>query len=97
MNSFTSKERFNAKANSVSLKDVIGEKIDVTAVDFAIDGDKEITYFKSSDDIIYSSISKTVASLANEMQDFDDDEIVTIKIISKKSKQGRDYITLELC
>ena len=96
MRELTAKEKFNSKANSIPLKDVSGEIINAVAVGFGTKSDGEaVAYIISDDGIAYGTISKTAIDLIIEMADFQDD-VVSIKVISKKSKANRDYITLEL-
>ena len=97
MREMTVKERFNAKANSIPLKNVSGEIINIVAVGFGTnntDGDA-ICYIIADDGVAYGTISKTAIDLLVELKDFNDD-VVAIKVITKKSKSNRDYITLEL-
>lgn len=96
MRELTAKEKFNAKANSIPLKDVSGEMINVVAVGVGSNSKGEaVAYIIADDGIAYGTISKTAIDLIIEMTDFQDD-VVTIKVITKKSKANRDYITLEL-
>ena len=96
MRELTAKEKFNAKANSVPLKDISGEKINAVAVGIGSNSDGEaVGYIIANDGVAYGTISKTAIDLLIELADFED-EIVTIKVITKKSKANRDYITLEL-
>lgn len=96
MRELTAKEKFNAKANSIPLKDVSGETINAVAVGVGSNSKgEEVAYIIADDGIAYGTISKTAIDLIIEMIDFQDD-VVTIKVITKKSKANRDYITLEL-
>ena len=96
MRELTAKEKFNAKANSIPLKDVSGEMINAVAVGVGSNSTGEtVAYIIADDGIAYGTISKTAIDLIIEMADFQDD-VVTIKVITKKSKANRDYITLEL-
>ena len=96
MRELTSKEKFNSKANSIPLKDVSGEIINIVAVGFGNNSDGEaVGYIIADDGVAYGTISKTAIDLLIELADFQDD-VVAIKVITKKSKSNRDYITLEL-
>ena len=96
MRELTSKERFNSKSNSIPLKDVSGEIINIVAVGFGNNSDGEaVGYIIADDGVAYGTISKTAIGLLIDLADFQDD-VVAIKVITNKSKSNRDYITLEL-
>lgn len=96
MRELTAKEKFNAKANSIPLKDVSGETINAVAVGVGTNSKEEMVgYIIADDGVAYGTISETAIDLLIELLDFQDD-VVAFKVRTKKSKANRDYITLEL-
>lgn len=95
----TSKDRFIAKTNSQSLENGLKLKLVAVGIITQIDysGEKKVGVLKADDGKIYTTISNTVITLLPELGEMiDEDEVVTVAVVQRKSKSNREYFTLEL-
>lgn len=94
------KELFNAKSASNKIEK--GMTIELKNVGTYSDTDKDghpvtVTVLVSVDDIVYTSISKTVADSIDMLDDIISDEgKALIEVISSKSNNGREFFQLKL-
>lgn len=96
---WSKKDTINTSA-SVALQEIAGETINVEAVAIGEDADadgeiKEVGYIKAEDGTIYGTISATaLRSIDNIIDLLSDGEAVSVKVVMRKAKSGRDFITL---
>lgn len=92
-NGFTAKDLFNA-GSATPLKEAEGKTIDVKDVCVKENAEGQLVcYIKTIDDVVYASISQTVVEQVKTLAEM---LPAKIKIISKKSNAGRNYLMLEL-
>ena len=102
-NNFTRKMGINI-GTSIALQDMAGQKITsiqaaaiVTDVDRETGEEKEVAILVDESGVCYSAISATVLG---QMEDvialLDDGESFDVIVVSRKSKGGRDFITLNV-
>lgn len=102
-NNFTRKMAVNI-GTSIALQDMAGQKIEsieaaaiVTDVDRETGEEKEVAIIVDGSGISYSAISATVLSQMDDVIALlDDGETFDIIVVSRKSKGGRDFITLNV-
>lgn len=102
-NNFTKKMAINI-GTSIALQDMGGQKITsiqaaaiVTDVDRETGEEREVAIIVDESGMVYSAISATVLSQMEDVIDLlDDGESFDIIVVSRKSKGGRDFITLNV-
>lgn len=91
------KDAFNAKNSALSLQDA-GE-IEVSGLMLCIDEeeDKEVGFLIATDGTAYSTISETAIRGIKDLDDWElSEEPVTVEVVTRKSKAGRDFLTLAI-
>ena len=90
---FTAKDDFNA-TSATPLKDAKNSVIKVSDVMIKENAEgKAVAYFKTNDGTIYGTVSTTVVEQALALIDLEPAEIL---VNTNTSKQGREYLILEL-
>lgn len=100
---WTLKDDVNSRA-AISLQDLDkGTELSVVAcakviTDESDDGEeKKVTCFRTEDGQYYSTVSSMIYSLAENIMSFiDDEEKAIIRVDSRKSKGGRDFLTVTI-
>ena len=97
---FTAKDMFNS-ATAQPLKGVIGQSIVVTGLWITERPDKDgvvqvVANLKTSDGIIYGTISDTVIRSAEALPEILEDGPVTINVEERPGNKGRNYIVITL-
>lgn len=96
-NNVSQKGAFNAKNSALSLQEA-GE-IEVSGVMLCIDEeeDKEVGFLIATDGTAYSTISETAIRGMKDLEDWDlSKEPLTVEVATRKSKAGRDFLTLAI-
>lgn len=99
---FTRKDRISIR-NGVALKDVDGKEIAVSKIAIGTDVDESTGEVKNYGAFItesgecYTFISSNAIECAKDLIEIVDDEgVITVKVEMRKSKQGRDFVSLIL-
>lgn len=99
----TKKELFNAKSNTLSLKEAPDEiTIRGVAVDEITDIDtgfvKHVTYLFEENGIVYGSISESIFNSITELIDLMEEinKNVTLNVNRNKSMSGREFLTISI-
>lgn len=100
---FTKKDNINAR-NGFSLQDVAQDeilKIDRAAIVMGNDKDggekRQVAVLMSDDGVAYTSISENVLDALEDICEIiDETGSVDIRVFKRKSKQGRDFISLSI-
>lgn len=97
---FEKKDMMNAKSASIALKDIAGETIEINGI---VTGDivdnegekRNAMYLKGTDGSYYCSISATCMRLTDDIESIIEEEgSVKVKVVGRKAKSGRDFISL---
>ena len=100
VNTLSKKELFNAKNNGVKVTD--GLEMTIVGVgsfdDTSSDGNAvNVTALKAEDGTIYTTISATIFDCIDLLSDIiADEEKVTVVVHEKTSKNGRNFLQLEI-
>lgn len=94
---FTAKDMFNS-TSATSIKDVNGLEIKVVAVAVKdrADGEEQAGLLKAEDGTIYVTTSVTIMEQLMALREMVEEGTQKVKVISRKSKNDRDYYLLEL-
>ena len=97
---FSAKDMFNS-ATAQPLKSVIGQSIVVTGLWITERADQDgvvqvVANLKTSDGIIYGTISDTVIRSAEALPEILEDGPVTINVEERPGNKGRNYIVITL-
>lgn len=100
---FTKKDNVNAR-NGFSLQDVAQDeilKINKAAIVMGSDKDsgnnRQVAVLMSDDGVVYTSISENVLDAMDDICELiDETGSVDIRVFKRKSKQGRDFISLSI-
>lgn len=96
-NNVDKKGAFNAKNSAISMQEA-GEIL-VSGVMLCLDEeeDKEVGFLIAEDGTAYSTISETAIRGLKDLEDWDLSEgPVTVEVVTRKSKAGRDFLTLAI-
>lgn len=97
---FTAKDMFNS-ATATPLKSAIGKSIIVTGLWITERADNDgvvqvVANLKTSDGVIYGTISDTVIRSALALPEILEDGPVTINVEERPGNKGRNYIVITL-
>lgn len=97
---FTAKDMFNS-ATATPLKSAIGKSIIVTGLWITERADNDgvvqvVANLKTSDGVIYGTISDTVIRSAVALPEILEDGPVTINVEERPGNKGRNYIVITL-
>lgn len=102
MAELTKKEIFNAKSNSVSLKDMVGETIKITgACALHTEDEKMIMLMAGEHNGVvgyFCTTSENIIKMINELLGIiEDDGFAECVVRQRKSRNNRDFLSLEIC
>lgn len=102
MAELTKKQIFNAKSNSVSLKDMVGKRVKITGVTISYaDDEKMIMLMMGECEGVVSyfcTTSDNIIKMSDDICDvIEDDGFAECIVRQRKSRNNRDFLSLEIC
>lgn len=102
MAELTKKQLFNAKSNSVSLKDMVGEKIKITAAGTSTtDQGQNILLIAGECNAVpgyFCTTSDNIIKMTDDLLGIiEDNGFAECIVRQRKSRNNRDFLSLEIC